>query len=148
MKIEGKYTIAAPLEQTWDELLKPEVLASCIPGCQGFDDLGGGRYEARMTVGIGAISGTYAGTVVLSDLVRPSSFKLSIEGRGTAGRVSGSGVLDLNETDGSTDVSVAGDARVEGLIARVGQRLIGTVAKTLMDQYFGCLKSRIESERS
>jgi len=31
-----------------------------------------------------------------------------------------------------------------GAIARVGQRLIGSVSKMMMDRFFGCLRSRLE----
>ena len=44
-----------------------------------------------------------------------------------------------------TRVSVEGDARVTGVVARVGQRLLGTVSKTLMSQFFACMGEKFES---
>ena len=38
-----------------------------------------------------------------------------------------------------TRVTVDGDARVTGVVARVGQRLLGAVSKTLMTQFFECM---------
>jgi carbon monoxide dehydrogenase subunit G len=39
-------------------------------------------------------------------------------------------------------VEVAGDVRVGGAIARVGQRLLGGVSRMMMDRFFGCLQQK------
>ena len=145
MKVEGTYLIEADQKRVWDQMLDPEVLASCIPGCEQLNDVGGGRYEAALRVGIGAISGTYSGTVTVSDQDEPRSFKLTVEGKGAAGNITGEGLLALDGKEGATEVHVQGEAHVTGLIARVGQRLLGGVSKTMTDQFFACLKSKIEA---
>ena len=144
MQVSGTYVFDAQREVVWSRLLDPDVLASCIPGCEELKLVGDEKYEATIRVGIGAISGTYSGTVTLSDRDELSSFKLTVEGKGAAGNVRGEGVLDFSDQGTSTEVQVSGDAQVTGLIARVGQRLLGTASKTLMDQFFGCLKTRVE----
>ena len=145
MKVEGTYLIQSDQKRVWDRILDPEVLASCIPGCEELTPMGDGRYQAALRVGIGAISGTYSGSVRVSNEDEPRSFKLTVEGKGAAGNVNGEGVLSLSAKTGATEVQVQGDAQVTGLIARVGQRLIEAVTKTMTDQFFGCLKSRIEA---
>ena len=145
MKVEGTYLIEADQKRVWDNMLDPEVLASCIPGCEQLTDVGGGRYEAALRVGIGAISGTYSGTVTVSDQDEPRSFKLTVEGKGAAGNITGEGLLALDGNERATEVQVQGEAHVTGLIARVGQRLLGPASKTMTDQFFGCLKSKIEA---
>ena len=145
MKVEGTYLIEADQKKVWDQMLDPEVLASCIPGCEQLTDVGGGRYEAALRVGIGAISGTYSGTVTVSDQDEPRSFKLTVEGKGAAGNITGEGLLALDGKERTTEVRVQGEAQVTGLIARVGQRLLGGVSKTMTDQFFACLKSKIET---
>ena len=60
------------------------MIASCIPGCELEPD-GEDRYRARLTVALAAITGTYEGTVVLSDKVPPTSYRLTVEGQGTPG---------------------------------------------------------------
>lgn len=146
MQVNGTYVFDAQRETVWSRLLDPDVLASCIPGCEELKLVGDDKYDATIRVGIGAISGTYSGTVTLSDRDELTSFKLTVEGKGAAGNVRGEGVLDFNDQGTSTEVQVSGDAQVTGLIARVGQRLLGTASKTLMDQFFGCLTSRVEAD--
>jgi len=40
-------------------------------------------------------------------------------------------------------VDVSATVQTGGPIARVGQRLIGAVAKMMMDRFFACLKSKL-----
>ena len=43
-------------------------------------------------------------------------------------------------------VTVDGTVQVGGTVARVGQRLIGSVAKMMMDRFFACLQDRLTSK--
>jgi carbon monoxide dehydrogenase subunit G len=51
--------------------------------------------------------------------------------------------VTLRETADGVDVDVSATVTVGGLVAQVGQRLLGATAKTLMDRFFNCLKTRI-----
>ena len=69
-----------------------------------------------------------------------------VQGRGAGGGIRGEGVLTFApDGDGIRASSVEGDARVTGVVARVGQRLLGTVSKTLMSQFFACMSEKLES---
>jgi carbon monoxide dehydrogenase subunit G len=123
------------------------MLAGCIPGCQEFNETAPDTYEVRLRVGIGAVSGTYQGIVKLTDSVEPSSFRLIVEGKGRTGDMRGEGLLTLAAMDEGTLLEVSGEAHVTGLFARLGQRLMGSAANTMMNQFFNCLKSRVEAGR-
>ena len=145
MKVQGTYSFKAKSERVWASLLSPEVLAQCIPGCQALNAVGGDKYEIDLKVGLGAISGTYSGTVALADQEEHSSFKMLVHGKGGGTTIQGEGLIRLNDNEAGTEVTVDGDARVTGVIARVGQRLLGSVAKSLMDQFFTCMKAKVEA---
>ena len=52
---------------------------------------------------------------------------------------------ESGENSGATTrVTVDADSQVGGAAARVGQRLMGSVAKTTMDRFFSCLQEQIE----
>jgi carbon monoxide dehydrogenase subunit G len=142
MDIAGTYTFNAPPDRVWALLMDPAVIASCIPGCDRFEPDGEDRYKATLTVALAAITGTYAGTVVLADKVPNTSYRLVAEGQGRPGFVKGSSDITLRAEDGNTIVAVKGTVQTGGAIARVGQRLIGSVSKMMMDRFFGCLKSK------
>lgn len=144
MKVEGNFTFDAPRAKVWELLLSPEVLAACIPGCQKLDEIGPDSYEVVMRVGVAAVSGTYTGKVVVADKIDQVSYKMIVEGRGAGGGVKGEGLLSFDDADnGGTLVNVVGDARVTGIVARVGQRLMGNASKMLMNQFFECLQSKV-----
>ncbi len=143
MDILNSYTFDAPVERVWDLLMDPAAISSCIPGCNKFEPDGEDRYNVTLTVGLAAITGTYDGTVVLTDKTLHTSYRLVIEGQGRAGFVKGSSVIALRPVGGSTAVDVTGAVHTGGPIARVGQRLIAGVAKMMMDRFFACLQGKL-----
>ena len=144
MKVEGAFTIDAERERVWDTLMSPETLAGCIPGCESFEPADEDTYNIAMRVGVAAVRGNYTGSVTIADKQRLESYRMVVQGRGRGGSVRGEGVLTLSDIDGGTQVSVVGDAQVTGVVARVGQRLMGNASRMLMNQFFNCLKSKIE----
>ena len=143
MDITGSYTFNAPPDRVWDLLMNPDVIASCRPGCDRFEPDGEDRYKATLTVALAAITGTYAGTVVLADKVPHTSYRLIAEGQGRPGFVKGSSQIALRPEGENTVVDVNGTVQTGGPIARVGQRLIGSVSKMMMDRFFACLQSKL-----
>ena len=47
--------------------------------------------------------------------------------------------ISLSEDGGLTTVSVDGDGQAGGLLARVGQRMMESVGRNMMDRFFNCL---------
>ena len=144
MEISGTYTFNAPPERVWNLLMDPAVLASCIPGCDRFDPAGDDRYTVTLTVGLAAITGTYTGTVLIVDQVPNTSYRIVVEGQGRPGFVKGSSAIALRPDGEVTEVAVTADVQIGGTIARLGQRLVGGVAKMMMDRFFGCLQGKLE----
>jgi len=143
MDITGSFTFNAPPDRVWALLMDPAVLSSCIPGCQRFEPDGVDRYNVTLTVGLAAITGTYTGTVVLTDMVPQTSYGLVVEGQGRPGFVKGSSAIVLRAEGATTVVDVSAAVQTGGPIARVGQRLIGSVAKMMLDRFFECLQSKL-----
>ena len=142
MDISGSYTFDAPPDRVWALLMDPAVISACIPGCDSFEPLGNNTYRARLTVALAAITGTYDGTVTLSDLVPPTSYRLTAEGQGRPGFVKGTSDITLRAEGDTTVVTVAGAVQTGGAIARLGQRLIGGVSKMMLDRFFACLQGK------
>ena len=144
MQVNGEFKLKAPRQTVWDMLNDPEVLAASIPGADRFVSEGEDRYRAEMSVGIGMIRGKFGGTVEVKDKLEPERYRMLVEGKGPGGWLKGDGLLNLNETGAEeTTVSVDGDATVGGLLARVGQRMIGNASNSLMKQFFSNLEKEI-----
>ena len=136
MKIEGSYTFNAPRERVWEVLLDPNIMAQCMPGCEGMREIGPDQYEATLKVGIASVKGTYKGKVSLKDKQPPSHYVLSGVGSGGPGFMQGDVAIDLEENEGRTVLKYSTDAKVGGLIASIGQRMLNGVAKMMVDQFF------------
>ena len=143
MDISGSFTFNAPPDRVWALLMDPAVLSSCIPGCDRFEPDGADRYNVTLTVGLAAITGTYNGTVVLTDMIPEKSYGLVVEGQGRPGFVKGSAAIVLRAEGAITAVDVTASVQTGGPIARLGQRLIGGVAKLMLDRFFECLQSKL-----
>ena len=143
MDINGTYTFSASRVRVWQALMDPAVIAGCIPGCETLEPVGDDRYRARLTVALAAITGTYDGTVQLSDKVEPQSYRLTVEGQGKPGFEKGTVLISLREDGDHTVVDVSGTVQTGGPIARLGQRLIGGVSKMMQDRFFACLQGKL-----
>ena len=143
MKVDGSYTFAAPRQEVWDSLQAPDVLAECIPGCESFHAIED-QYEIKLKIGVGPIVGSYSGHVGIGDKLHPDSYRLTVEGGGMMGTARGEALLTFSESGGETTVKVEADGQVTGVVARVGQRMMGSASKMLMNQFFDCIKARIE----
>ena len=125
-------------------MLSSEVLASCIPGCDEIRSTGENSYEIDLTVRVASVRGEYKGEVRVEDIDELKSYRMVVSGNGRGGSVTGTGELAFSEADGKTIVDVTGDTQVTGVVARVGQRLLGGASRMMMNQFFECLKSKIE----
>jgi carbon monoxide dehydrogenase subunit G len=170
VKIAGKYEVAAPLEQVYEMLLDPAVLARSMPGCEALDPAGVDEYSMRMKMVLASMSGLFQGRVRIADPNPPVSYRLIVEGTGKIGFMKGEGVLTLSastqpqvgQASGnvaqlpadvaqasagqpasytSTTVSFEGDVQVGGTIAAVGQRLVETTARMLIKRFFDKLNA-------
>ena len=138
MKIEGSYEVPVPREKVWNAFLDPATLGKAIPGCEGLEEIGPNEYKAVMKVGVAAIKGTFEGKVKLSDIQPPERYTMAVEGKGGPGFVRGEATMQLSDAEGGgTKVSYSADVQVGGLIASVGQRMLGGVSKMMLDQFFG-----------
>jgi carbon monoxide dehydrogenase subunit G len=142
--VRGQYHLRGRLHQVWELLLDPEALRACLPGCEGLVPTPvPHHYEVVMTVGVAVFRGRYTGKVVVRDVEPFHRYRLEVEGRGAGGVVHGEGVITLQEDGEGTRVAVEGQVRLGGLIAGMGQRVAGGVARMLMDHFFACVQKRL-----
>jgi uncharacterized protein len=144
MKVSGSYSMNGSREEVWKHLLDPDSLASCIPGVEKLEKTGENEYDMAMTVGIGMIKGTYEGKVRLSDINEPTDYTMYVEGSGRPGFVKGTGRIELAETNnGTTEITYDGDVEVGGPVGSVAQRMLGSVSKRIVDQFFSCIEQKV-----
>ena len=133
MKLSGEYVFAAEVQEVWDALFDPAVLAAVLPGCEKLE-LVDGSYLGELKVKIGPIQGKFTGKVDLLDQVPPASYRMVIDGKGPQGFVKATARIALESQGSTTKITYDSDAQVGGKIATVGERLIETSAKAIVKQ--------------
>jgi carbon monoxide dehydrogenase subunit G len=145
MKLEGNYSFEAPQDIVWSVLLDPVLLAQVLPGSEGLEPLGDDKYKATLKIQVGPVQGVFEGTVALSDINKPDSYRMDISGKGAPGFVKGGGAVRLETQGTSTIMHYTGEAQVGGRIASVGQRLLESSAKALVNQSLEAINEQIKA---
>jgi carbon monoxide dehydrogenase subunit G len=145
MEITDTHNFPAAPEEVWAVLMDPNAIKACLRGCRELQPIGDNRYHADISIGVGAVSGTFSATVTLSDQSPPNSYRISVDATGKPGFARGSADVLLKRVASGTEVEVNASAEVGGLIARVGQRLIEGVARMTVAGFFSCLAARLRS---
>lgn len=148
MRIEGEYTFKAPREIVYDLLQDPEALAKAMPGASGLKKIDDNTYEAQVAVKVGPVNGTYSGHVTVTDARPPEHFRLVVEGKGATGFMKGEGTVDLESVPEGTLIRYAGDTHIGGRIAQVGQRLVQSVARKVIEQGFQVLETELAAKQA
>jgi carbon monoxide dehydrogenase subunit G len=145
MKLEGSYEVKAPRDKVWSAFLDPETLRKAIPGCEKLEMIGPDEYKATLKIGVAAVNGTFEGKVRLLDKKPSDSYRLAADGSGGPGFVRADTLISLADIDGGTRVTYSADVQVGGLIAGVGQRMLGGVSKMMADQFFNRMSEQLST---
>ena len=143
MNLDGSAVLQADPERVWSVITDPAVLARTIPGCESLEKTGDDEYKMNVSVGVGAIRGTYAGEVRLTDQDRPKSYVMHASGAGAPGQVRATVTITLAPDGDTTTLTYSADAVVGGPVAGVGQRMMTGVAKRMAGQFFKAIDAEL-----
>jgi carbon monoxide dehydrogenase subunit G len=117
-----------------------EVMSAALPGTKSMELVGENTYQAVMNVRVGPVAGEFSGDLVISNEKYPESYSMTVEGRGKPGFMKGMGDIKLiDQGKNNTIMEYTGEVQIGGRLAGVGQRLIDTVSKSLINQAFETL---------
>ena len=146
MKLDGQFAFdgIAP-SVVWEFLTNASRISECLPGCEKLTQTGEGTFNMDMRFGVGPISGVFRGSIRLHGLNPTSEYKMTVDGNGTPGFVKGDGTIQLEESGNGTLLKYSGDVSAGGPIASVGQRMIGSAARLIIDQFFKCVSGKLST---
>jgi uncharacterized protein len=149
MTMTGEYQLPASQQVVWEKLNDPAVLKACIPGCEELNKTSDTGFQAVATIKIGPVKAKFKGSVTLSDLDPPNSYKISGQGEGgVAGFAKGGATVKLAPKDGGTLLSYTVEAQIGGKLAQLGQRLVNGAAKKVADDFFGNFATAVNQQSS
>ena len=164
LQATGFVDIAATPAEVFAVLLDPVALALVIPGCDQLIPDGPNRFRAQVTIRIALIKARYEAEIELSDIVAPSSLRLSGRGQSALGTAQGDGRVRLeaigpsgmpsgaraDEPAGSTHTRLHYDyrAQVGGKVAAVGPRMLEGAARLVLGELFAALGRQAQRGQS
>jgi len=148
MRIDGKFTIEAPIQTVWDSLLDPQTLGMCVPGAVKVEAIDAETYECIVKQRVGPIKVTLKFAMKLTEQTPPNHIKA--EGRGAditkLGNFSTEMEVNLEETSpNNVEVSYIADVSLVGRLATFGERIMRAKAKDVGDEFTENLRKRLNA---
>lgn len=137
MEINYSHTFKnIPNNIVWNTIQNPEVLKNVLPGCKVFEEVGSDKYESVLGINMGPIKGEFTAEVEQIDKQEPTSYRLLVKAKGKPGELDANALMEFTEVDGNTEITCTADVTPTGLLASIGQRIMGGVAKVIISQFF------------
>ncbi len=150
MKFEGSVDIHAPRNRVWAFLTDPDQVGACGPGVQSIERIDATHFKVHAKVGVGFISAKFVVNAEFVELAEPARAVISARGSAPGSAVDATARMSLRPGDGSsataemTTMDWTADVTISGTLASVGARMIEGTASKLIDQTFGCVRSKLE----
>ena len=147
MELQGERLIPASVDTTWAALNDPEVLKSCIAGCESLERTGDDAFSALVAVKVGPVSARFKGNLKMTNIEAPNRYTINFDGQGgIAGFGKGSADVALSpQGPQQTKLAYAARAQVGGKLAQVGSRLIDAAAAKIAEDFFKAFEARLQA---
>ena len=149
MKINGDYTLNVTPGVFWKMVMNPDVLERVTPGIKELKEKAPDSYDAISQVRVGPVKGNFNGNLSIKDKVEEESCTLVIDQKSKMGNVIAEIAMKLSPlSEGKTEVSYTGEAKMSGTLASMGQRIMSGVISTLSKQFFKSMEEEIEQQQN
>lgn len=131
------YTFKGITKETlWATIQNKEVLQKALPGCKVFDEVEDNVFHSVLGINIGPIKGEFTADVKQVDMREPEFYRLLVHAKGKPGEIEADAEMNMEETENGVVLTCNAEVEVTGLLASIGQRIIGGVAKVVIGQFF------------
>ena len=147
MQVSGEHILNASPSIVWAMLMDMDTLVKVMPGISHLEKTGDNSYKSTFEIKLGPVNGSFTGNLLLGDLKEPSGFTLRVSQSNTMGNANSVIKISLLPVDNNqTAIAFDGDVKLYGLLAGIGQRVIGGVLKTLAKQFFENMEKELGKE--
>ncbi len=125
MEFIGEYRFAASAQDVWLALNDPEVLKQTIPGCDVMERITPTDFAGHLKVDLGLFNAGFSGTITLSELDPPTSYRITVEARAAlAGTASGSAKVRLVDLPDGAILRYEAESAIGGRLGKLGVKLM------------------------
>ena len=137
MLLTGKHVVNAEPARVWQVLMDTDTLARIVPGISKLEKNGDNSYISTISMKLGPVSSSFTGNLQMEDIQQEKGFTLKVQQNSKIGNANAAIKIDLIPVvENQTEVSFEGDVKLSGMLASMGQRVLGGVANTLSKQFF------------
>ena len=147
MLIKNEFEVAQPVEKVWQFFENIPQVATCLPGAELTEDLGGEKYKGKVAIRMGPVRMQFAGTADITERDEAARrVVVNAAGADEKGRGQASMVIPatLTQAGRGTKVGVAQDLQLSGAAAQYGRGMISDVTAVLMRDFSANMQDRIE----
>lgn len=142
---EGEQSLPGSPETVWRALFAVDELAKIIPGCRKLVEVEPDRFEAEIVLTVAGMRSTYQAKIALTDKIEPTSIRISGRGKGNLGFGGGDAEIRLTpDGNNATKLAYRYRADVGGRVASVGHRMLDSVVRLLIGQFFKGLTRHLD----
>ncbi len=139
LQIQGSINIDAPRERVYPRLYEPELWRAVIGQVSGinlerFERVNETEYHATALLSAQMVKGRYDGKINVLESRPCESVRLKVEGLGGGNQVHGEVTIALRPVAGRTMLDYQGQGNLTGPLAPVGETLVYTAVRPLVDQ--------------
>ncbi len=142
MEIKDTLLIDAPRDKVGEFFKNPAKVVDCVPGIQDVK-LEGNTFKAKIKIKVGAISGTFKVDGSISEIKPNEEYLVTLKGGSLGNKFDAKATIRLSDEDGKTKLEYDANAKLGGILAAVGQSLIGGVTKDILQKLFKCTEKKI-----
>lgn len=144
MQLRGSHIFDAKAASVWQVLMNPDLLAKVVPGVTRLETLSENNFKSILTVKVGPVSGSFSGNLQLENIDPEKSFTLTAKQNSNIGNANAIVKININMVDDKqTELVFDGDVKLSGMLATMGQRVVGGVANTITKQFFTNLETEL-----
>lgn len=148
MNVKGNHEFEVSKQQLWDYLMNPDVLAKITPGISKLKLIGEDEYQTESDIKIGPVKGLFKGKLKVVNKNEPNSFEIEMEQLSKIGNAHATIEMVLADAENKpSQLSFNGKAKLSGVIARTGQRVLSGVANAITKEVFSSLEDHISAEK-
>ena len=141
MQLTGKHIVNALPSTIWDMLMDTDALARIVPGISHLEKTGDNKFKSIIEIKMGPVNSSFTGDLQMEEIKEQEGFTLKVQQNSKIGNANAAIKISLlPANDNQTEVSFNGEVKLSGMLAAMGQRLIGGVSNTLTKQFFANLE--------
>lgn len=149
MELIGRHKVNATPATLWNMLMDTDTLSKIVPGFSKLEKTGDNTYRSILEIKIGPVGGSFTGNLQMENIEEQKGFTLKVQQNSSVGNANAAIKIELIPANlNETEVAFDGDVKVTGLLASMGQRILGSAANMLTKQFFANLDHELAKHQA